>query len=99
MLKKTFEMFDKALLDDLYSVLPKDFETLSDVELKKIINDQATGGKVYSTVIRCMRGSTAIVSLLDPNRINLWVANLGDCQACKHYNLFPLANMFNNKSN
>ncbi|KAH8828400.1 protein serine threonine phosphatase 2C [Flagelloscypha sp. PMI_526] len=29
----------------------------------------------------CMRGSTVLVALLDPENVNLWVASVGDCQA------------------
>jgi len=28
-----------------------------------------------------MQGSTVLVSLIDPNRDNIWIASLGDCQA------------------
>ena len=47
----------------------------------KIVNDKESGGKVYNATIRCMRGSTAIIALVDPGGSNIWVANLGDCQA------------------
>lgn len=30
---------------------------------------------------RCLGGATVIFSLLDPQKQNLWVTNLGDCQA------------------
>ena len=60
---------------------------MSEEELKKVINDQESGGKVYKAVIRCMRGSTAIVSLLNPEKSDVWVANLGDCQASEHLQL------------
>lgn len=29
----------------------------------------------------CMYGTTALVALVDPDHQNLWVANVGDCQA------------------
>jgi hypothetical protein len=35
----------------------------------------------HAIVTRIMRGTTALIALLDPARENLWVANLGDCQA------------------
>lgn len=29
----------------------------------------------------CMYGTTALIALVDPDHQNLWVANVGDCQA------------------
>jgi len=37
--------------------------------------------KNHTLVTRIMRGTTALITLVDPQRENLWVANLGDCQA------------------
>lgn len=84
LLTKTIEDFDKSILDDLLALLPKNFEELDDDLLKRIVNDQELGGKVYNACIRCMRGSTAILTLIDPGKKNLWVANLGDSQASKY---------------
>lgn len=81
MLTRGFEAFDNSIIDDLFNLLPTDYEKLSEEELKKLINDQESGGKVYNACIRCMRGSTAIVVLLNPEKSHIWVANLGDCQA------------------
>ncbi|KAH8120015.1 protein serine/threonine phosphatase 2C [Phellopilus nigrolimitatus] len=80
-LKQVIETFDKSLKDELLAVLPGDFEKLDDKELKNIVNDQESGGRVYERVLRCMRGSTALVTLIDPGKENIWVVNLGDCQA------------------
>ncbi|EJD03779.1 protein serine/threonine phosphatase 2C [Fomitiporia mediterranea MF3/22] len=80
-LTKTIEDFDKSIADDLKALLPRDFEKLDDDSLKKLVNDQDAGSKVYDACIRCMRGSTVIIALIDRSRQNLWVANLGDCQA------------------
>jgi len=54
---------------------------LSDAEIRAIINDIDSGGKNLAKVLLCMRGSTCLISLVDPLRSNLWVASLGDCQA------------------
>jgi len=54
---------------------------LSDDEIKAVIHDSAAGGPNHAKVARCMQGSTVLVSLIDPNRDNIWVASLGDCQA------------------
>ncbi|KAL5519146.1 hypothetical protein ACEPAH_829 [Sanghuangporus vaninii] len=80
-LAKAIEEFDKSIGDELKALLPKNFENLDEEALKKLVNDQESGSKVYNACIRCMRGSTAIIALIDPGMQNLWVANLGDCQA------------------
>jgi len=76
--------YDDSLTKDLYDLFPGGVEELielSDDEVKAVIRDSATGGRNSSKVARCMQGSTVLVSLLDPNRDNVWVASLGDCQA------------------
>ena len=81
---KAIQVFDKSLEDELKAVLPENFESLSDEELQVAINDQATGGRVYTRVIRCMRGTCSAVAVIDPAKENLWVVNLGDCEAGRY---------------
>ncbi|KAA1466523.1 protein serine/threonine phosphatase 2C [Dentipellis sp. KUC8613] len=50
---------------------------LSDAKIKFIINDPAK----QPVVVRSMRGTTALVSLVDPDAQHVWVASVGDCQA------------------
>lgn len=76
-LKSSIELFDKSLSDDLLAILPSNLEDLSDEDAEKIANDE----KNAQVVLRCMRGSTALITLIDPGKQNLCVANLGDCQA------------------
>jgi pyruvate dehydrogenase phosphatase len=52
-------------------------DELSEDQIDIIVNDPVNNRKV----LRGLRGSTVLVSLLDPLRKNLWVASLGDCQA------------------
>jgi pyruvate dehydrogenase phosphatase len=52
-------------------------EELSDDQINTIVNDHINNARV----LRGLRGSTALVSLVDPSGQNLWVASLGDCQA------------------
>lgn len=52
-------------------------EELSDDQINTIVNDHVNNARV----LRGLRGSTALVSLVDPLGKNLWVASLGDCQA------------------
>lgn len=76
-LKSSIELFDKSLSDDLLAILPSNLEDLNDEDAEKIVNDE----KNAQVILRCMRGSTVLVALIDPGKQNLWVANLGDCQA------------------
>ncbi|KAF8498824.1 protein serine threonine phosphatase 2C [Gautieria morchelliformis] len=84
LLGDTISDFDDSLLEDLLALFPGGFEgalKLSSEEVEDIINDADRGGHNIKKVHRCMRGSTALISLLDPPGENLWVANLGDCEA------------------
>ncbi|THH08376.1 hypothetical protein EW145_g2739 [Phellinidium pouzarii] len=83
-LSESISRFDQSLNESLLSIFAGDeesFKTMSDNEIKNLINDQERGGRNASIVARCMRGTTALVALVDPRRENLWVASLGDCIA------------------
>ena len=76
--------FDEAITADVLNLFPGGIESLSkysDEEIQKIINDQDKGGLNYRKARLCMYGTTALVALVDPDRENLWVANVGDCRA------------------
>lgn len=89
--------YDDSLTKDLYDLFPggvDELSKLSDDEVKAVICDSATSGPNHAKVARCMQGSTVLVSLLDPNHDNLWVASLGDCQAGVSHVLFlPCENL------
>ena len=81
-LSKAISEFDDASLAELQSLFPGGLEeiaTLSDKEISNIVNSPENLPKV----VRGMRGTTALLSLVDPSGENLWVASLGDCQAGK----------------
>ncbi|KAF9652785.1 protein serine/threonine phosphatase 2C [Thelephora ganbajun] len=78
---KAIQVFDKSFEDNLKAVIPENFESLSDEELQAVINDQATGGRVYTKVMKCMRGACSVITVIDPAKENLWIVNLGDCEA------------------
>jgi len=83
-LAEVITAFDESLLADFSALFPGGLDgisKLSEGEIEEIINDTDRGGQNLKKVHRCMRGSTALVSLVDPSGENLWVANLGDCQA------------------
>jgi pyruvate dehydrogenase phosphatase len=76
--------FDDAIAHDvldLFGGTVEQLEKYSDDEIKEIINDQHLGGANWRNARLCMYGTTALVALVDPEHVNLWVANLGDCQA------------------
>lgn len=74
---------DNAIAHDLLEIFPdpQALDSLSDAAIKDIINDSDRGGQNINKVLHCMRGTTVLVSLVDPTRTHLWVASLGDCQA------------------
>ncbi|KAG6857253.1 hypothetical protein H0H87_007086 [Tephrocybe sp. NHM501043] len=74
---------DDTITKEILGLFPDvdSFATLSDDAIRAIINDKDSGGKNASMISRCLRGTTVLVSLVDPGRTNLWVASLGDCQA------------------
>lgn len=84
LLSKAITSYDDSLTEDLYSIFPgglEELRELSDDDVKTVIHDGATGGPNHAKVARCMQGSTVLVSLIDPDHDNIWVASLGDCQA------------------
>ncbi|GLB37218.1 putative protein serine threonine phosphatase 2C [Lyophyllum shimeji] len=82
-LSDAISSLDDNLTNDLLDLFPDvdAVSKLSDDEIRRTINDQESGGKKSSIVMRCMRGTTVLASLVDPTRSNIWVASLGDCQA------------------
>ena len=84
LLSRAVTSYDDSLTKDLYDIFPgglEELRKLSDDEIKAVIHDGAANGPNHAKVARCMQGSTVLVSLIDPNRDNIWVASLGDCQA------------------
>ncbi|EIN04378.1 protein serine/threonine phosphatase 2C [Punctularia strigosozonata HHB-11173 SS5] len=80
LLVKSIRDFDEGLALDLFGIFPGGLEEatgLSDDELKARMSE----GDNQIKFERCMSGTTALISLLDPAGANLWVASLGDCNA------------------
>lgn len=76
--------FDEAIAGDVLDLFPGGLESLaslSDEHIRRKINDITSGGVNYKKARLCMYGTTALVALVDPEHENLWLANLGDCQA------------------
>jgi pyruvate dehydrogenase phosphatase len=74
---------DKSIGDDLLTIFPDKLSLmdLHDDDVKSMINDD---GPTSAIVLRCMRGSTVLISITDPSSSNLWVASLGDSAASKY---------------
>ncbi|KAH9034047.1 protein serine/threonine phosphatase 2C [Lactarius deliciosus] len=79
--------FDDAIAGDVLELFPGGIESLpgrTDEEIQEVVNDFGDGrgnGANYQKARLCLYGTTALVALVDPAHENLWVANLGDCEA------------------
>ena len=83
---KAILAFDDAIAHDVLDLFGGSVDNLvnyTDAEIRETINDQHLGGENWRKVRLCMYGTTALVALVDPDHKDLWVANLGDCQASK----------------
>ena len=79
-LKSTIASFDEDIGRALLTLFPdpEALAKLSDAEIRETIND---GGPNSITVLRCLLGTTVLISLVNPPRTTLWTASLGDCAA------------------
>ncbi|KAK0195261.1 protein serine threonine phosphatase 2C [Armillaria mellea] len=59
---------DNTIAHDLLEIFPdpRVLDSLSDAAIKDIINDSDRGGQNIQKVLHCMRGTTVLVSLVDP---------------------------------
>ena len=75
--------FDSAIAGDILKLFPGGIQALADMPLAKIraIINKNAGPRFLENARLCMYGTTALVALVDPDHQNLWVANVGDCQA------------------
>ncbi|KAI9433847.1 protein serine/threonine phosphatase 2C [Lactarius indigo] len=74
-LSNAITAFDDAIAGDVLELFP---------EIQEVVNDFGDGrgnGANYQKARLCLYGTTALVALVDPAHENLWVANLGDCEA------------------
>jgi pyruvate dehydrogenase phosphatase len=91
MLSHRITAFDNAIAGDVLELFPGGIDSLparTDEEIQAVLNDFAgSGGNNNGTGVNyqrarlCLYGTTALVALVDPTHENLWVANLGDCEA------------------
>ncbi|KAF7321548.1 Serine/threonine protein phosphatase 2C [Mycena kentingensis (nom. inval.)] len=80
LIRDTIESVDKKIGDEFTALFPggpDSIAAMSDEQITAIINDDTDNN---AKTLRCMRGTTVLVSLISPN-LDVWVASLGDCQA------------------
>ena len=81
-LEKGISTFDDEIGGAFLNLFPGDaIQDPGDEEVTATVNDPAN----LPIALRCMRGTTALVSLVDPDATNLWVVSLGDCSAGEYY--------------
>ncbi|CAE6471788.1 unnamed protein product [Rhizoctonia solani] len=82
-LANAFASFDNSIIQPVRDLFPDPdaLASMPDDQLEATINDHASGGVNYKKIILAMRGTTAVISLVDPSRKNLWVAGVGDSRA------------------
>lgn len=78
MLAQAIVDFDNGIGQAFVDLVPgRSIQDLPDGQLEGIVNDP----KNLEAVLRCMRGTTVLIALVDPGSANLWVTSLGDCTA------------------
>jgi pyruvate dehydrogenase phosphatase len=85
-LSRAIYVMDEAIKRDFLEIFPEEVDeiaTMSDATVKARVNDQSSGGLNYQKTLRCLRGSTILLALVDPTKKHLWVLNLGDGVAGK----------------
>jgi pyruvate dehydrogenase phosphatase len=98
--------FDHSITTDFTRIFPGGpaaLQGMSSTQIRHLFQDRGTmlsgppvGSQDLTAVTRCLQGSTVIVTLTDPSKHNLWIANLGDSQTgmlCT-FRLDPILNPF-----
>ncbi|KAI0255277.1 phosphatase 2C-like domain-containing protein [Lactifluus subvellereus] len=85
-LSNAIASFDNAIAGDVLELFPGGIASLpsrTDEEIQAVVNDfdGPNAGANYQKARLCLYGTTALVALVDPAHENLWIANLGDCEA------------------
>jgi hypothetical protein len=79
--------FDHSITTDFTRMFPggpAGLQGMSSTQIRRLLfQDRMSGlgAQDLPAVTRCLQGSTVIVTLTDPSKHNLWIANLGDSQA------------------
>jgi pyruvate dehydrogenase phosphatase len=86
MLSDCITRFDHSITTDFTRMFPggpAGLQGMSGTQIRRLFQDRMSGpgSQDLTAVTRCLQGSTVIVTLTDPSKHNLWIANLGDSQA------------------
>lgn len=76
--------FDRSITTDFMRMFPggpDGLQRMSGAQIRRLFQDHTSGSQNLAAATRCLQGSTALVTITDPAKHNLWIANLGDCQA------------------
>ncbi|KAH8985978.1 protein serine/threonine phosphatase 2C [Lactarius hatsudake] len=76
--------FDHSITTDFTRMFPggpDGLQRMSSAQIRRLFQDRTSGAQNMAAATRCLQGSTALVTITDPARHNLWIANLGDSQA------------------
>lgn len=84
LMRRTLKHVDDGLLTEFLALLPRDPDALARLDparVRAVLNDKSGRAGGYRRTARAFGGSTALITLVDPTRAHLWVANVGDCVA------------------
>lgn len=76
--------FDQSITADFTRMFPggpAGLRNMSSTQIRHLFQDNMLGSQNLTAVKRCLQGSTVTLTLTDPSKHSLWIANLGDCQA------------------
>jgi len=76
--------FDQSITTDFTRMFPggpASLQSMSGTQIRHLLQDRTSWPQSMAMVTRCLQGSTVILTLTDPSKHNLWIANLGDGQA------------------
>ena len=76
--------FDRSITTDFMRMFPGGpdvLQRMTSAQIRRVFQDRTLGSQNMAAATRCLQGTTALITITDPNKHNLWIANLGDCQA------------------
>ncbi|KAH9892859.1 protein serine/threonine phosphatase 2C [Cubamyces lactineus] len=84
-LKHALAYIDSALVSDFLAIFPstepEELRRLDPSRIRQLLNETSGGKSGYRNTAKAFGGTTALLTLVDPSRSHLWVANVGDCVA------------------
>ncbi|RPD63915.1 protein serine/threonine phosphatase 2C [Lentinus tigrinus ALCF2SS1-6] len=83
-LKQSLESIDDTMISDFLALFPREADALTRLDparARHLVNENGGESSGYRKTARAFGGTTALVTLVNPTRGHLWVANVGDCVA------------------